>query len=136
MRWQVSKELVIAKKVISKLSIRALRIPVYIGWPEQERKKLQPIEVSVDIYLKRMPKACSSDELQDAICYDELCTAIRTHCKTESYRLVEALCFGLYTVLKEKIPGNSDLWVEVTKLKPPVRGLRAASFSCGDLPSF
>lgn len=119
----------------SLLSLNGLKIPVRIGYGEEERKNPQTIRFDVRVRFSTLPKGCTSDDLQDTLCYDEIAQKIRRVSTRQEYRLIERLAWDCYLLLRETMPADSSLGIRVTKEIPPIEGLtEGASFCVGDGP--
>ena len=82
---------------------------------------------------RRYLMACETDDLTDTVSYSDLIDAARALCRDREFKLIERLGAELYARLRPELPGGAQLWLRVTKLHPPVEGLRdGVSFSLGD----
>jgi dihydroneopterin aldolase len=115
------------------LEFRSARLSVHLGCSADERAHPQDVDLDVAIRFGAPPVGCETDELEDTICYAGLIKAAREVCQKREFRLIEKLAREIYHRLRCEVPAGSDLWLNVTKLHPPVPGLQGGvSFSFGD----
>lgn len=120
------------------LSIHAAELCVRLGWEEEERAEHQVVLLDVDLHFPAPPKACTTDQLEDSICYDTLLKEIRHHIRMKEFRLIEHLSHSIYQHIKTTLSlhplGNKiKIMVRLTK-HPLIRGLtEGVSFCYGDL---
>jgi len=115
------------------LTFDKARLNICIGHTEEERQVSQEIDLAVSIRFSEPPPACVTDKLTETICYDELISAARAFCEGQEFQLIERLTNDLHKLLKGMLPASASLWVETTKLNPPVKELYGGvSFSFGD----
>lgn len=106
---------------------------VRIGWSPEERARPQDVDLDVAIRFPALPTACETDALDDTVSYAALIGAARELCERGEYKLLERLAAELFARLRSELPSGAELWLRVTKLRPPVDSLRGgASFSLGD----
>lgn len=113
------------------LILEDLRIPVRIGCLPEERSAPQIIIVNLHISFLETPKACTSDNIEDAICYADLAKQIQNYCDGKSFNLIEALGFQLYQFLKKYLSITTNISLSVTK-NPPIPNLQNCTFHIGD----
>ena len=119
--------------VYSQLNLNEFELKLHLGWPEQERQTTQVVAITIKIRFSKTPTACDNDQLDDTICYDTLLTAIKSHCQTKIYRLIEHLACDIYNLLKTKQAQPANYLVRVHKIKVPIDGLNGgATFNYGD----
>src|SRR3990167_6107360 len=104
------------------LSLNALELELFLGWPNEERIRKQVVKLDVKIHYPTAPKAGASDDLQDTVCYRELIEALRKKIGEKHYRLIEHVTEEVYTFLKSFLPSQSFLSVSLTK-HPQIQGL-------------
>lgn len=105
----------------AKLRLYALELPVFIGLTSEERSRSQLIEFNLELSYSETPKACSSDEIVDTACYDDLAVLIESFVSGKKFKLIEKLCFELMEALKSHVKEASSIELEVKKLQPPIR---------------
>ncbi len=115
------------------LSLEGVRLEVRLGAGEQERARPQPVELDVEIHFDGPPEACRTDRIEDTICYARLVEAARELVAAHEFRSIERLGAALHERLRQELSGGARLWIEVTKLAPPIEELRGgAHFVLGD----
>jgi dihydroneopterin aldolase len=99
------------------LEINKLMLPIFIGVEESERTKAQVIEFNIAMEFEALPKACKSDHIDEAICYDKLTSLIKDFCNNKEFRLIEHLCYSLHQHLQTSLP-HIKLKLQVCKTPP------------------
>ena len=120
------------------LCFNRLKFDVNLGFYDDERAGLQPVEVSMRLYFPEAPKATTDDEGQ-FFDYAPLCVAITELLTSKPYRLVEYMATEVFKLARAFVDerGGADIkiWVLFTKCTPPVQHLEGgASFIYSDLP--
>lgn len=108
----------------TRLEVPAIRLEVRLGCAAEERAVPQAVDLSLVIDFAAPPTACASDALADTVCYAELASAVRGHCAPREFRLIERMAAELREVVRARLPHDAGLVLAVTKLAPPVPGLR------------
>lgn len=112
------------------LQVRGLDLRVNLGWRDKELSEPQSVLLDIDIFYPDPPKACTSDELEDTICYADLIEKIRTQLADKKFRLIEHLSNDIYQIIEPHVPDEARLMVKITK-KPKIEGLTGGvSYSC------
>lgn len=115
------------------LEFRGARLDVRLGCSAEERATPQPVDLDLALRFCGLPAACSTDRLEDTVCYAELIEAARKICAGREFNLVERLAHELFTHLRPLVPEDAELWLRATKLRPPVDALHGGvAFSLGD----
>jgi FolB domain-containing protein len=115
------------------LAVEDLRLRVRLGCTESERATPQGVALGLSIRFAEPPPACRSDRLADTVCYAALAEAANKCCAGREFQTVERLAHDLYEQLAALLPPGAALRLRVTKLRPPVRGLRGGvSFTIGE----
>ncbi|HTO69293.1 MAG TPA: dihydroneopterin aldolase [Myxococcota bacterium] len=115
------------------LEFRGARLAVRLGCGAEERAVPQQVDLDVAVRFAELPAACESDKLGDTVCYAELIDAAREYVRRREFQLVEKLGRDLLAVLRPLVPPGAELWLRVTKLRPPVADLAGGvSFALGD----
>ncbi len=110
--------------MITTLEIQQLRLKLYFGVGEEERKSLQDINLNITIIFNNLPKSCKSDDINDALCYDELTKEIQHFCSNNEFHLIESLSFKLYDHIKKNFLNPKDkMKLQVCK-HPPVERIK------------
>jgi dihydroneopterin aldolase len=114
------------------LSINDLKLSVNLGWTAEERAKKQIVWLNANIFFMDAPKACTTDELSDTLCYATLIEQVRKKMGAKKYRLIESLTQDIYAIIKANVVIKTKLTVQITK-HPQIKGLTGGViFSYGD----
>ena len=112
------------------LNVSGLELQVNLGWRNQELMEPQAVMLDFAITYANAPAACTSDHLEDTLCYAVIIEEIRAHLKDKKYRLIEHLSNEIYKLITPHLPTNTTLSVTITK-KPKIDGLLGGvSFTC------
>jgi dihydroneopterin aldolase len=107
----------------------------YIILGNNDCEKLEKRKVIVDVSLRFLEKndACSSDDLQETVCYSSLLNFVDEKLKDANFNLVEKASQFLYDEISKYLNDETILTrVKVTKPSPPVENLGSAAFVCSD----
>lgn len=115
----------------SGLFINALEMELFLGWPNEERMRRQIVTLDIEIQFPALPKACTSDDLKDTVCYRELIEKLREKICSQKFHLIEHVTQEVYTTLKSLLPTNCNLSVHLTK-HPQIQGLGSVTFNYHD----
>src|SRR3990167_836386 len=99
----------------SSLSIYNLELPVYLGWPKNERLRKQIISLYIHIQLSPPPRACTTDKLEDTICYSNMINKIRDHLAKKKFNLIEHVSYEIYQTIKSILHNPAKVMVTITK---------------------
>jgi 7,8-dihydroneopterin aldolase/epimerase/oxygenase len=102
----------------STLQINKLVLPINIGVTTEERATPQDIEFNITIHFTSLPKACSSDHINDTICYASLVETIKSLCSNKEFHLIEHLCSSVYEQIKLSLSPTDILDLQVCKTPP------------------
>lgn len=121
------------------LSLNRLELDAYIGFYEEERNKLQPVEISFRLYFPG-ELACNRDDEAPFFNYAMLADAMREFVQSQKFNLIEYMTMALFRFLRGRVNemGGTEakLWLQLNKIKAPVPGLKdGASFFHSDLPA-
>lgn len=118
----------------SRLKIHKLKVLVHLGCLPAERKTAQPVFFDIEIEFAEAPKACSSDELADSICYAQISDALTALAVNREFKLIEFLAREAYQVIRDQfLNPQQKLKVFVHKAFPPIeQENKGTSFSFGD----
>lgn len=106
------------------LRLRALHATARLGCTAAERATPQAVMLNVAIGFAAPPLACSSDRLEQTCAGDALCAALRGVCEAGEFALVEHLAARLFAVACGLVAADDQVELEVTKVAPPIPGLR------------
>lgn len=116
----------------TQLHIKSLELNLNLGWRSKERSAEQAVFMDMDIRFPAPPAACSSDNLEDTVCYAKLIEIIRENTEAKQYRLIEHLTKDIYTLSKKHLPDETAITVRITKY-PRIDGLKeGVCFEYGD----
>jgi dihydroneopterin aldolase len=105
--------------VSDRIELRGLRLSALVGALPEERDRLQPIEVDLDVEADLAPSG-RSDLLADTIDYGAVCAAVEAVAGAGHVTLLEHLADRL-AVAVLAVDGRVDaVTVAVRKLRPPV----------------
>lgn len=106
----------------SSLLISGLELSVHLGWPDKERLHKQLVLLDVDIWFPKPPKACTTDKLDDTLCYSKLIQTIREKTTGKRFHLIEHLCSEVYKIVKPLLPSKAKVIIRIIK-HPKIPGL-------------
>ena len=113
------------------LTINALSLELYLGWPDDERSRRQTILLDIQLHYPSVPKACETDHLDDTVCYRHLIESLRKKLEDKKFHLIEHVTQAVYQHLKSLTPTDTRLTVSLTK-RPQIAGLGSVTFNYGD----
>ncbi|HEY2331542.1 MAG TPA: dihydroneopterin aldolase [Acidimicrobiales bacterium] len=102
-----------------RIELRGLRLSALVGVLPEERERLQPIEIDLDVEAD-LAVAGRSDDLADTIDYGALCSAVEAQVGAGHVLLLERLAEDLAAVVLAADPRVTAVTVGVRKLRPPV----------------
>ncbi len=118
---------------MSLLEFNGARLSVRLGCGAEERATPQAVDLDLAVRFAELPAACESDKLEDTVCYADLIAVARETVARREFHLVERLAHELLAALRPLVPPGAELWLRVTKLRPPVADLSGGvAFSLGD----
>ena len=101
-----------------------LEIWVRLGCTRAERNDPQAVRIRCEVTSPGLPDACRSDALEGTVCYGKLAELFAARGAEREYRTIERLAFELFAVAAPELSKDAILMLEVSKLRPPVAGLR------------
>jgi dihydroneopterin aldolase len=101
------------------VEVRGLRVVATIGVPDDERARLQPLRIDLDIELE-VPGASRSDDVADTVDYAGLCELASSTIAERRPRLLETACDAIGATILEADPRIVAVTVSIAKLRPPV----------------
>lgn len=109
------------------LSLEGARLNVHLGCSAEERATPQEVRLAAKVYFPELPPGCSSDRLDETICYAEMVQWARDYVTGKEFALVESLGFELATLFSknfsDKTPQKIKFDLKVHKVNPPVPDL-------------
>ncbi len=123
------------------LNLYKLHLSVYLGRWDEERARLQPVEVSVKFFFPELPPASRQDD-SEVMCYDALAAELETYVKDKRFLHIEYLTIQLYEAIRANMlhqMGDAyrevKIWIRMHKIGAPIPALTGgASFVYTDLP--
>lgn len=118
--------------MISQIRIENLSLMVHIGCSEKERSQAQEVHISFSVGFKEPPPGEITDQIEQTLCYGQMCKKIKALVRGQEYHLIEKLAKDCWNTLKEDSP-QVLVQVTVKKVTPPIEGLLGgAIYTCGD----
>lgn len=102
--------------------ISGLHIPLYLGWPHEERSTQQVVVLDIQLAFPQTPMACTTDSLEDTICYAKLAQSIVEKFSLQSFHLIEYLGKHIYDFIASNMSVGTHISLDITK-HPTIRGL-------------
>lgn len=123
------------------LSLHRLHLSVNLGRWDDERARLQPVEVSIRFFFPVLPEACENDNAK-VFCYDQLSLALSEFVAGKHFLLIEHLTVQLFKAIRSNMRAQMGegydpvkVWVRLHKFGAPIPALTGgASFVYTDLP--
>lgn len=103
---------------MDQIELRGLVVQGHIGAFEEERDRLQPLEIDLDVVLD-LSVPGESDALEDTVDYGVLCDMVDRIVETERFALLERLATRVAEVALTDSRVD-EVRVSVRKLEPPV----------------
>lgn len=118
---------------LNALRIQDLELQVRIGCSTAERENPQLVRVSVELRFMEPPRAVSTDNLDETICYARIAETIRSQCEGQSYQLIERMALEVYRQIRALAREGVQVAVHIHKVHAPVERLAGGShYQCGD----
>ena len=118
------------------LTLSQIEFNIIFGWHEKERLQKQTITMDMDLRFPEPPLACTTDQLEDTICYHSLIQSIQKHLNESPFRLLEHASHAIYQLVKNTLPADCLVNIRINKNLNVVNLTGNASFSYGDKWSF
>ena len=116
------------------LEIKSFCLPVHVGNTQEEQEKPQNIQFNIKVGFMKPPSGEQNDQLEDTVCYNEICETIRSLTIKKKFSLIEKLAGDILKELKQSLAAEFRIQVCIQKLQTPVKGLKGGvSYTCGDL---
>lgn len=118
-------------------TIHRLQLAAKLGWYDAERRRPQPVELTIRLFFPKRPE-CVDDDFAHFIDYDVLCNSIHSLVGQNEYRLIEYMAQAMLTHVRafidDKAAHEVKIWLNLTKCAPAVPHLLGgASFAISDL---
>ena len=102
-----------------RILLQGLRVMALCGALPEERDRVQPFELDIEIGADLAPSG-SSDDLGDTVDYGAVCAAVAAASEGEQFTLMEAMAQRVASVCLGADQRVEWVTVEVRKLRPPV----------------
>ncbi|WP_420618598.1 dihydroneopterin aldolase [Candidatus Poriferisocius sp.] len=102
-----------------RILLQGLRVMALCGALPEERDRVQPFELDIEIGADLAPSG-SSDDLGDTVDYGAVCAAVAAASEGEQFTLMEAMAQRVASVCLGADRRVVWVTVEVRKLRPPV----------------
>ncbi|MFP4409228.1 MAG: dihydroneopterin aldolase [Spirochaetaceae bacterium] len=96
------------------VGVRELEISCILGVNEEERSREQPVRISVEFDYDAQA-ASRRDDIREAINYDRVVSMVTEHLIWQKYKLMEAACGGILSMLRDAYPELLSITIEVAK---------------------
>lgn len=111
------------------VALNKLSMDIHLGVTEEERSIPQAVTVDCKFFFPHLPKACTTDQLNDTICYHDIANAITRYAEGQSFHLLEYMCFSIVNIIEKYINDQTiKIWVKVKKCHPPIAQVESTSF--------
>ncbi len=103
------------------IEINEIKIPVYLGVPDEEREKPQIIHLSARLFLhcSTIAQAALNDDLQATVDYADVCDSLIEVARDRPRKLLETIAEELIAVVFQKYPLIQALELRLTKFILP-----------------
>jgi dihydroneopterin aldolase len=101
-----------------RIELRGLRVRALVGVLPEERERVQPLEIDLDLHID-IDAAARSDDLADTVDYGAVCADVEALCASLRPQLLEVLAARIASVVLDRT-GVAAVDVAVRKLRPPV----------------
>ncbi len=116
----------------ARLKINQFELSLFLGWSAEERAEAQTIFLDIDLVFGEPPLACTTDNLNDTVCYFELTEKLRSQFTEKPFRLIEHLAHEIYAFIKKHTCPSMKVLVHLTK-QPAIPQLKGGvCFTYGD----
>ena len=111
----------------SALVIKKLALNIHLGVTTDERVQRQRVEVDIRLYFRDPQECAGDDSVNDFVCYDEVCQAVRGYVENKEFRFMEYLAKELHGVIRGYLadkgvdsPEKVACWISTLKPQLPV----------------
>ncbi|MFN8016420.1 MAG: dihydroneopterin aldolase [Acidimicrobiia bacterium] len=104
------------------VQLRGLKVLAHCGVTDDERSRLQPIEIDIDISSDQA-KAASSDDLTYAVNYEPVCDRIIKIASEHQFSLLETFAQNIIEELFDLDNKITSITVSLRKMRPPVQAV-------------
>lgn len=108
-------------------------VQVQLGCTPAEQAMPQEVRFTVLVQFSTAPKGEENDQLDNTLCYAQICEHILKTSQEKKYHLIEHLCSQVYKSLKKLVDSSTRMQVCVHKVRPPVEHLAGGTrYTVGD----
>lgn len=104
---------------LDKIYIRGLRTYGYHGVNDYEKRKGQPFELDITLYLP-LERPCRSDQVEDTLSYSDACKTILRVMGEEKYDLLERVAYRVIEQLFAEYSALHGVKVLLKKPRAPI----------------
>jgi dihydroneopterin aldolase len=127
-------------KTSYKIAINDLRIWLHLGYSEEEKHHPQLISFNIELIFKSPPSSCSTDQLEDTVCYAKIIQYVQDLCQNRKFNLIEYLATEVYRVINDSLGDKKqDIFlinVTICKISPPIANVHGGvSFTYCNSPT-
>jgi dihydroneopterin aldolase len=106
---------------------------IILGNENFEKYKKRKILIDISLRFPEKNIACSSDNIDDAVCYAKLSSFLNERLEKTEFNLLERAARFVYDEISSYLNDATILKsVRIVKPAPPATDLKSASFSCSD----
>lgn len=107
----------------SRLTINGFSTKVSLGCSPEERSAPQEVVFDIQFPFNEPPPGEKTDQLEDTLCYSDVCEVILGTLENESFQLVENIAYRVSEAFKNKYE-QRDFYLRVHKVRPPIPNLK------------
>jgi len=109
----------------SRIEIPEFRLELRIGCSEDERSRYQPVEITIRVEKRDGFKATLTDDLNDTIDVNAICSVVRNTASEKPFATVEGISGSLIRALKQHFDVPGVRWeLSISKIAVPIPGLQ------------
>lgn len=105
-------------------------LDVYIGVTAEERKKMQFLEVQFEFQNAQETECRINDNSVNYVCYKEIIESIYTRFHHAEIKLLEYICYQIYTIIKSHVPQGMLINVAIKKICSDIVNGKSAEATC------
>lgn len=105
------------------LNVDGLVLWARLGCSAEERAHPQEVRASLRLEFRETPGACFSDQLEETICYAELCQRLKSVCESGEFATVERMAMACRETLLAYLGEAAEFEIEIHKVHPPIPNL-------------
>ena len=97
-------------------TLHGLPLELNLGVTEQERATPQKVLLHFALTHPSPPVGCTSDKIEDTLCYSTICKGLKKAVVGKSFALIEKLAAEMVQTIRTMIPPEVGVMVEIEKL--------------------